>query len=129
VENKTTEFSFILKPAEHGIGVFATHDIKKGTFLRLFGNEGRDRNNSVRRKKKDVPTLFHKYCVDRGEQVACPADFGHMEIGWHLNHSRTPNTYHKNYHYYSSRDINEGEEITVDYNTLEEPEESKESYY
>lgn len=37
--DKTDEFSFILKPSEYGIGVFATHNIKKDTYLRLFGKE------------------------------------------------------------------------------------------
>ena len=39
IMNKTSEFSFILKPSKYGVGVFAAHDIKKGTFLRLFGND------------------------------------------------------------------------------------------
>ena len=38
-KDKTDEFSFILKPAQYGVGVFATHDIKAGTSLRLFGDE------------------------------------------------------------------------------------------
>ena len=61
--------------------------------------------------------------------MRCPKDFGCMEIGWYLNHSKTPNAYHRNYEYYALRDIKTGEEITVDYNTLEEPEEAKENYY
>ncbi len=128
-ETKTTEFSFILKPAEHGIGVFAAHDIKVGTYLRFFGDETIATDVSVIRDKKDVPEFFRQYCVDRGEKLQCPKDFGAMEVGWYLNHSKTPNAYHGNYDYYALRDIKEGEEITIDYNSLEEPEESKESYY
>jgi SET domain-containing protein len=52
-----------------------------------------------------------------------------MEVGWFLNHSDKPNAYHENYEYYALRDIKEGEEITIDYNSLEESEESKEYYY
>ncbi|MBI2068778.1 MAG: SET domain-containing protein [Candidatus Yanofskybacteria bacterium] len=128
-ETTTTEFSFILKPSEHGIGVFAVHDIKAGTYLRLFAGETELTDRSVKRNKKDVPEFFRQYCVDRGEILMCPQDFGHMELGWHLNHSKMPNAYHKNYDYYALRDIKEGEEITVDYNFLEEPEEAKEDYY
>ena len=36
---KTTEFSFILKPSKYGVGVFATHNIAKGTYLRLFNEK------------------------------------------------------------------------------------------
>lgn len=128
-ETTTTEFSFVLKPSEHGIGVFATHDIKTDTHLRFFGVETISTNVSVVRKKEDVPTLFQQYCVDRGDILVCPKDFGHMEVGWYLNHSKTPNAYHHNYNYYALRDIKECEEITIDYNLLEEPEEAKEDYY
>lgn len=129
MEDKTTEFSFVLKPAEHGVGVFAVHDIKKGTYLRLFRDNDSPRK-SVLRKKEDVPELFRQFCLDRGETLLCPKDFGCMEIGWHLNHSKDPNADHDdNYNYHALRDIREGEEITIDYNSLEEPEESKEDYY
>lgn len=125
----TSEFSFVLKPTEHGIGVFATHDIKADSYLRLFGDEENTGDVSVVRSKKDVPEFFRSYCVDRGDELRCPSDFGCMEIGWHVNHSSTPNAHHKNYEFYAMRDINAGEEITVDYNTLEEPENAKEEFY
>lgn len=128
MENKTTEFSFVLKPSQHGIGIFAVHDIKAGTYLRLFGDEI-EFYRSVTRKKTDIPELFRQYCIDRGDLLDCPKDFGCMKIGWYLNHSKMPSAYHRNYQYYALRDIKTGEEITIDYNTLEEPEEAKEDYY
>lgn len=119
----TDEFSFMLKPAKHGIGVFAVHNIKKGVYLRLFGNENRGKkliNNKVIRNKKDVPKTFFIYCVNRKDnKLICPNDFGHMPVGWYLNHSAVPNAVHRNYHYYSSRKILAGEEILIDYNSLE----------
>ena len=129
MENKTTEFSFILKSAEHGVGVFAAHDIKEGTYLRFFGDETEMAGVSVIRNKNDVPEFFRQYCLDRGDTLFCPKDFGRMEVGWYLNHSKTPNAYHKDYDYYASQDIKAGEEITIDYNTLEEPEETKEDFF
>jgi SET domain-containing protein len=128
MQNKTNEFSFILKPAEYGVGVFAAHGIKEGTYLRLFREED-DSRTAIVRKKEDVPEYFRQFCVSRGETLRCPSDFGRMEIGWHLNHSKTPNAQHRNYNYYALRDIKEGEEITIDYNTLEEPEDAKQEYY
>jgi SET domain-containing protein len=130
MQDKTTEFSFILKPTEHGVGVFAAHDIKAGTYLRLFGNEADEGVDvSIIRKKEDVPEIFRQYCVDRGDLMRCPSDFGCMEMGWHLNHSKNPNAYHKDYQYFASRDILAGEEIAIDYNSLEESDEAKEDYY
>lgn len=129
MENKTTEFSFVVKSAKYGVGVFTTHDIKKETCLRLFGEEKKTTDISIIRKKKDLPDFFIQYCIDRGETMVCPKDFGHLEIGWFMNHSKNPNAFHKNYHFYALRDIKEGEEITVDYNTFEEPQDLKEYYY
>jgi SET domain-containing protein len=125
MRKKTTEFSFVVRPTKYGVGVFAVHDIKAGTFLRMFG----DAETWVMRPKKDIPTMFRQYCLDRNDKMWAPADFGHMEIGCYINHSKTPNAHHKKYQYYALRDIRAGEEITIDYNTLEEPEEAKEDYY
>jgi SET domain-containing protein len=116
-KSKTTELSFVLKPsAIQGIGVFAVHPIKKGTKLRLFV-----RGEKVRRLKlNEKNRLFVKtYCIPLGERrYTAAADFGRMSIGWYLNHSDSPNAFHKNYTYYAERKIESGEEITIDYETL-----------
>lgn len=126
---ETNEFSFILKPAQHGIGVFATHAIKEGTFLRLFGDE-EEYENRIRMLPKDaVPTLFRNYTMSRAANLVCPEDFGQMPVGWYLNHSKDANAVHKRYNWYASRDIASGEEICIDYATLEEPEEDRDAYY
>lgn len=129
MQNKTTEFSFVLKISDHEVGIFAVHDIKSGTYLRLFGDKDYQNDVSVIREKKDVPEFFRSYCIDRGDTMLCPSDFGRMEIFWYINHSKTPNAHHRNYEYCALRNIKAGEEITIDYNTLEEPEENKEDYY
>ena len=128
-KNSTNEFSFILKPSKFGIGVFATHDIAKDTFLRLFGGEGEAEHNVRILSKKDVPELFQEYPLHRGDKLVCPNDFGAMPVGWYLNHSKTPNATHKDYKWYASLDIKAGEEIFIDYNSLGEPAEDKETYY
>jgi SET domain-containing protein len=44
-----------------------------------------------------------------------------MEIGWYLNHSDDPNVYHdEQYFYYSLKDIKAGEELFIDYSSLED---------
>ena len=124
----TNEFSFILKVSEHGIGVFAVHDIREGTYLRLFGDEIGGTHNARMRNKKDIPEIFHNFCTDRGDKLWCPEDFAVMPMGWYMNHSHTPNAGHKNYHWYATCDIKNGEEILIDYNTLEEPKAAQEVY-
>ena len=61
--------------------------------------------------------------------MMCPRDFACMELGWYLNHSKNPNAYHNDYEFYALTDIKVGQEILIDYNSLEEPEEGKEDYY
>jgi hypothetical protein len=133
-----TEFSFILKPSQlGGIGVFATHDIAKGTQVFRSSFELR------RLKTKDIPSELVKYCIYlNDEECLCPKRFDHMEIGWYLNHSPDPNIANKfiitnpdeidntdNRRVYAVKDIKAGDEIEIDYNALGEPENLKEDYY
>lgn len=128
-EGKTNEFSFVLNSTKHGVGVFAAHDITKGTYLRLFGDEKLYEHRIRILDKRDVPEVFHDYCMDRGDTMVCPEDFGCMPIGWYLNHSNAPNAVHENYNWYALKNIKKGEEILINYNDLEEPEKSKAEYY
>ena len=125
--DKTDEFSFILKPSNHGIGVFAVHNIREGTPLKVLGNGGKE--DGIFRKKKDVPEIFQQYCISKGDKLIAPQDFGAMPVGWHLNHSKNPNAFYKDPHWHALRDIKAGEEILIDYNSLGEPEEVKKDYY
>ena len=130
MKEETNEFSFVLKPSPHGVGVFATHAIKKGTPLRLFGDEKLYTDTVRILEKHSVPLSFQDHCIDRGELLHCPKDFGCMQIGWYLNHSKQKsNAVHREYDWYASRDISEGEEIIVDYNSLHEPQNAHDSYY
>lgn len=105
----TDEFSFTLKPSPlDGIGVFATHGIAKGACLRLFA-EGDERKLTIK-----IPTAFQKHVVVDNPTM-CPSDFGRMSVGWYLNHSDDPNAAHKDYVYFALRNIDAGEEITIDY--------------
>lgn len=130
MKSVTSEFSFVLKPAEHGVGVFATEDIAQGTHLRLFGDNETIDMRSMLRPKNSVPEVFRSYCMEQADGLVCPVDFGQMHVGWYLNHSATPNANpDSDYKWYAARDILAGEEITIDYNTLHEPEDGVEDFY
>jgi len=133
-----TEFSFMLKPSSlGGVGVFATHDIPAGTVL--FDQM----KHKIRRLKiKDVPAELIQYCVYiNDEECICPERFDRMEIGWFINHSSEPNIgYPKemsNVHvmdeikseFCTIKDIKAGDEILMNYNDLNEPEDLKDEYY
>lgn len=120
------EFSAILKPSSlGGVGVFAAHDIPKGTPVFTASV------NTRTMKIKDVPEEFLKYAVYlNDEECWVPERCDRMEIGWYLNHSSEPNiTKTSKTSAIACRDIKAGEEILLNYNELDEPDHLKESYY
>ena len=126
LQGEWTEFSAILAPSPiEGIGVFATHDIEAGTPVMT----GKCRNLKV--PEEEIPFEFLKYCTDlhTGECLR-PTRFDRIEIDWFLNHSFEPNVgVDSDDNYFAIRDIKAGEELLIDYNYLEEPEEEKDSFY
>ncbi|NBD73797.1 SET domain-containing protein-lysine N-methyltransferase [Patescibacteria group bacterium] len=130
----TNEFSFMLKPStipEAGVGVFTLHNIKSGTQLRVWGDQVQDDANRARvLRPADVPKGLQGYCVADGDTLLCPDDFGQMHVGWYLNHSNEPNVrIDMRKWFFALRDIAAGEELFLDYRTLNEPASSKEEYY
>jgi SET domain-containing protein len=112
----TTQYSFVLRPSSiAGVGVFSTHEISSGTPLRLFVPD--EKLCTIDRKSNGY--YFAKWFgVEVQDEYSCPEDFGRMSVGWYLNHSSDPNAYHMDYNYYALRDIDDGEEITIDYHQL-----------
>ena len=130
MKNVTDELSFLVKPSKvpgAGVGVFATHDIAAGTKLDLWTKDEVDRFLD----EKDVPPAFQSFCIaQENGKLHCPGAFNRMCICWYLNHSDKPNAKcGEDLVYVAIRDIREGEEILIDYNDLNEPEDKKESYY
>lgn len=118
---------------------FATHNIAAGTLLVKKGHKTRIV------KIKDIPDELIKYCVYiNKEECVCPERFDRMEIGWFINHSATPNIASNEnvmrdfditsgtvpaYSFYALTDIKAGDEIVIDYNYLNEPEDLKDDFY
>lgn len=121
-----SEFALILKPSEiGGVGVFAASDIPAGKLV--FSQPFHPRLMKV----NDIPKEFLKFVIYLNEEEClAPQRFDRMEIGWYLNHSDTPNiTKIAEHTAVSNREIKAGEEIFIDYNQLNEPENLKEDYY
>lgn len=115
----TNEYSFILKPSSiQGVGVYATHFISKNSFLDLFDDcEGLRFMNEGDLDDKQ----FIKFGVKQDNESYClPIDFRRMSIGWYLNHSNQPNVYtNDDNEFYSLEEISPGDELTIDYKSLE----------
>jgi len=122
MKEETDEFSFLLKPSPiAGVGVFVTHKIKKGTRLRVFSGAAPTRRIRYSEAKKNpvLAKFVEFFAVASNGWVYIPANFSAMPVGWYMNHNDTPNAFHdEGYKYYASRDIAEGEEITINYNEL-----------
>jgi SET domain-containing protein len=122
IKNTTDEFSFILKPSKiAGVGVFTTHPIKKGTRLLVFsgGGPGRKVRKSEAIKNPAMKKFIEFFAVVQDGWAYLPSSFSCMCVGWYLNHSDKPNAYHDDgYRYYANRDIDEGEELTINYYEL-----------
>jgi hypothetical protein len=110
-----------------GIGVFAMRDIAAGSRLDLFPPGYMSR----RRHESEIPRHFLKYCeAEENERWRTPDDFNRMEIGWYMNHSFEPNAYRREAdEFYALRDIVAGEEILVDYNEFNEPDDKKDAFF
>jgi SET domain-containing protein len=112
----------VLRPsAIQGIGIFAVTKIRKGEEVRIW-----DGSDLCFFKKPPKGKLFHAfkhYCIETKGGYLGPKDFARMSIGWYINHSDKPNLQerlvNKEWHYYATRTIQKGEEITMDYRTLD----------
>jgi SET domain-containing protein len=112
----------------HGVGVFAITDIPKGTVI-FKGNEPATREVSkadVDALPKNIQKLYHDFGVFNGSAYICPEDFGELSVGWFFNNSDKPNidcqpfrSRTDGFKFVASRDIQEGDELFVDYNKYE----------
>lgn len=116
----------ILRPSTiSGIGVFTLRDIPKGSMV-FSGREP-----YFVKKLNEIPQGFRHFCIflENGMCLA-PRKLNHIETHWYTNHSFQPNlTILDNEDEIAIRHIKAGEEILLDYNELNEPEELKEYYY
>lgn len=111
-----TTCPFILRPSPiHGVGVFAVRSFEKGDSLPLFAEGG---DCVYLDSLPDAP--FGDYCVELNDgRVMAPHDFTRMSVGWYLNNATAPNAAcDEVYEYFATRDIQAGEEVTIDYGTL-----------
>lgn len=108
----------------HGIGVFAIRPIPAGTDI--FANDDAE-IVWVDRSIVDATTpaerrLYHDFGIARGRMIGCPASFDRLTTGWYLNEPRDGDeanvTATEDVRMIATRDIAEGEELTVVYKTF-----------
>src|ERR1043165_4157659 len=107
----------------HGIGVFANRPILQGT--NLFAN---DKVALVWVERAALEhaalsaaerSLYQDFGINRGARIGCPANFNNLTPGWYLNEPPPgvgPNVRaDSSFNFFASRDIEEGEELLIDY--------------
>lgn len=110
--------------AIHGIGVFALTDIPEGT--RDLFSPPRPWVPVPEAEADALPPharrLVQTYCLwDAGTYYLPPDGFRVLDVVMYLNHSDTPNLRPESGgdYYVTTRAVTAGEELTVDYGTLE----------
>lgn len=120
---RTTRIGLAPSPI-HGIGVFALADIPEGT--RDLFSPPRPWVPVPEAEVDALPPharrLVQTYCLwDAGTYYLPPDGFRVLDVVMYLNHSDTPNLrpVDGGDFYVTTRDVKAGEELTVDYGTLE----------
>jgi hypothetical protein len=114
-----------------GVGVFAIRAIPAGT--NIFGNDQRSLTWVDAAVVDHLPdtspdkSLYDDFGVRRGEHIGCPANFNLLTVGWYLNEppeGRSANVrVTQDFQMIAVRDIAEGEELTILYDSFSETDE------
>ena len=110
-----------LGKCRHGQGVVAKNPIKKNQSANLWrAGDWKIWNPKTFEKLK----WCNKWCIYAWDKFYGPADPKNMSLAWYVNHSSTPNvecSYDKrgNWKFIALRNIRTGEELTVNYSTLD----------
>ena len=115
-----------LKPSDHGIGVFAIRDIPEGInpfldcymgeFIEVSPDELKDQPEAIR-------TMINDFCpLQDGVYQVPECGMAAIDLSFYLNHSKEPNMRadKEGLDFYTNREIKEGEELTVDYETYDD---------
>lgn len=116
MKNKKQKANFYLAPSKiSGVGVFSRIKFKEGdNFNNLITDDG------VLIKKLEDKELMKKFCIKKKDGWLCPSDFSRPSFWWYMNHSKNPNLECKNNNFIVSKKIKPGDEITINYQHLDE---------
>lgn len=125
IESLTEDHYLMLKPSGiHGIGVFAIRTIPEGCKT-LFSSDPGEWITLSKMEFESLPThakiLIENYCLFDLDHYYVPAHgFKQMDLSFFLNHSDQPNlrSVLDGAYFETIREIQEGEELTLDYGTV-----------
>lgn len=110
-----------------GVGVFAIKKIRNGTALFSGDNEEMlwVEEPSVPKVPREIRRLYDDFSVIKDKRYGCPQNFNRLTMAWYLNE---PGKYQKpnvgcdpdSFDFFALRNIEAGEELTVDYSKYSE---------
>jgi hypothetical protein len=112
---------FELGKSPHGVGVIAQFPVKKDQAIPLWRpGDWKVWNPRTFEQLK----WCDKWCIYAWDKFYGPADPHRMSLAWYVNHSSKPNAKAKygrkgNWKFVALRGIKSGEEVTVNYSTLD----------
>ncbi len=116
-----------LRPSKiHGVGVFAIRSIPKGK--NIFSDDQSEmvwfKSSEIEGKNGEIRRLYDDFCVIKNGKYGCPKGFNNLTVSWYINEpaaGQEPNVVCcGKYDFFAARDIQAGEELTVDYSTYSE---------
>lgn len=120
-----------LRPSKiHGVGVFAIRDIPKGT--NIFGDDRSEmvwiKSSEIEGKSGEIKKLYDDFCVVKNGKYGCPNGFNNLTVSWYINEPAAGQKSNVvccgKYDFFAARDIQTNEELTVDYSTYSEKQDS-----
>ena len=120
-----------LRPSKiHGVGVFAIRNIPKGT--NIFGDDQSEmvwlKGSEIEGKSGEIRKLYDDFCVIKNGKYGCPRGFNNLTVSWYINEPSGGQESNvvccHEYDFVAARDIQAGEELTVDYSTYSEKQDS-----
>lgn len=122
-------YARIARSKIHGVGVKAIRKIPKG--MSIFPDDNDSiiwiKENKIKGLSSEVRRLYTDFCIIRAHdgKYGCPRSFNRLTVAWYLNRPESgqrPNVgCRRDYTFYALRDIEPGEELTVDYRTFSDP--------
>ncbi len=119
IQGKSDNY-FVLRPSKiHGIGVFLIGDIWPRQLIKIWlENDWQYVHNP---SGKLLEMCNHYGVAHKDKYYSIPKNFCRMSIAWYLNHSTSPNAkVAKSGRCYAIERIFNGDELTIDYRTLDE---------
>jgi len=123
MKRKTSKaFVYLGASSIHGLGCFADIDIKKDELVRVWDGKDSRFIPAARAHASPQVQLIKRFGIRTARGYWVPLDFLRISTGWYMNHAADPNigSDDGDVTYYALRDIEAGEELTMDYRLMDE---------